>query len=60
MESSEDHLGAAGAVPVGQFIGSVGEGQVDRNADHLGHRNIAHTERYTELCPDRSARLWDD
>src|SRR5262249_15598397 len=25
--------------------------------DHLGHRNIRHTERYTELAPDRSAKL---
>jgi integrase len=31
-----------------------------RVQDHLGHRNVAHTERYTELCPDRSAKRWDD
>jgi type 1 fimbriae regulatory protein FimB/type 1 fimbriae regulatory protein FimE len=39
----------------------INEGHSTRRVqDHLGHRNIAHTERYTELCPDRSARLWDD
>ena len=31
-----------------------------RVQDHLGHRNIQHTERYTELCPDRGAKLWED
>jgi len=39
----------------------INEGHSTRRVqDHLGHRNIQHTERYTELCPDRSARLWDD
>jgi site-specific recombinase XerD len=36
------------------------------NADHdtralqayLGHRNIQHTVRYTELAPNRFKRLW--
>ena len=39
----------------------INEGHSTRRVqDHLGHRNIAHTERYTELCPDRSAKLWED
>ena len=39
----------------------INEGHSTRRVqDHLGHRNIAHTERYTELAPDRGARLWDD
>lgn len=27
--------------------------------DYLGHRNIQHTVRYTELAPDRFRDLWD-
>jgi type 1 fimbriae regulatory protein FimE len=39
----------------------INEGHSTRRVqDHLGHRNIAHTERYTELAPDRGATLWDD
>lgn len=39
----------------------INEGHSTRRVqDHLGHRNIAHTERYTELAPDRGAPLWDD
>src|SRR5262249_59796968 len=39
----------------------INEGHSTRRVqDHLGHRNIQHTERYTELCPDRSARLFED
>lgn len=39
----------------------INEGHSTRRVqDHLGHRNIAHTERYTELAPDRSKPLWDD
>jgi site-specific recombinase XerD len=26
--------------------------------DYLGHRNIAHTVRYTELAPGRFKGLW--
>jgi integrase len=26
---------------------------------HLGHRNIQHTVRYTELAPDRLRNIWD-
>jgi type 1 fimbriae regulatory protein FimB/type 1 fimbriae regulatory protein FimE len=26
---------------------------------HLGHRNIQHTVRYTELAPDRLKNIWD-
>jgi integrase len=43
----------------GYFL--INEGHSTRRVqDHLGHRNIAHTERYTELAPDRGASLWDD
>jgi type 1 fimbriae regulatory protein FimB/type 1 fimbriae regulatory protein FimE len=31
-----------------------------RVQDHLGHRNITMTERYTELVPDGGKKLWDD
>lgn len=27
---------------------------------YLGHRNIAHTVRYTQLAPDRFRHLWSD
>jgi site-specific recombinase XerD len=27
---------------------------------YLGHRNIQHTVRYTELSPSRFRGLWDD
>jgi site-specific recombinase XerD len=27
---------------------------------YLGHRNILHTERYTELSPTRFKNLWRD
>jgi integrase len=27
---------------------------------YLGHRNIQHTVRYTELAPDRFAKFWSD
>ncbi len=27
---------------------------------YLGHRNITHTVRYTELAPDRFNRFWRD
>jgi type 1 fimbriae regulatory protein FimB/type 1 fimbriae regulatory protein FimE len=27
---------------------------------YLGHRNIAHTVRYTELAPGRFKKMWDD
>jgi type 1 fimbriae regulatory protein FimB/type 1 fimbriae regulatory protein FimE len=27
---------------------------------YLGHKNIQHTVRYTELAPDRFKRFWDD
>jgi type 1 fimbriae regulatory protein FimE len=39
----------------------INEGHSTRRIqDHLGHRNIQHTERYTELAPDRGRKLWDD
>jgi type 1 fimbriae regulatory protein FimB/type 1 fimbriae regulatory protein FimE len=28
--------------------------------DYLGHRNIQHTVRYTELAPHRFKDLWSD
>lgn len=37
------------------------EGHDTRSLQHyLGHRNIAHTVRYTELAPDRFKRFWKD
>jgi site-specific recombinase XerD len=27
---------------------------------YLGHKNIAHTVRYTEMAPDRFRRFWRD
>lgn len=27
---------------------------------YLGHRNIAHTVRYTEMAPDRFRNFWTD
>jgi type 1 fimbriae regulatory protein FimE len=37
------------------------EGQDTRAIQHyLGHRNIEHTTRYTELAPDRFRNFWSD
>lgn len=37
------------------------DGQDTRALQHyLGHRNIMHTVRYTELAPDRFRRFWRD
>jgi type 1 fimbriae regulatory protein FimB/type 1 fimbriae regulatory protein FimE len=39
----------------------INEGHSTRRVqDHLGHRNIAHTEHYTDLAPGRLGKLWDD
>ena len=39
----------------------LGEGQIARAMQaYLGHRNIQHTVRYTELAPDRFKRFWRD
>ena len=37
------------------------EGHDTRSLQHyLGHKNIAHTVRYTELAPDRFKAFWRD
>lgn len=37
------------------------DGQDTRAIQHyMGHRNIQHTVRYTELAPDRFKNFWDD
>ena len=37
------------------------EGHDTRSLQHyLGHKNIAHTARYTETAPDRFKRFWRD
>jgi type 1 fimbriae regulatory protein FimB/type 1 fimbriae regulatory protein FimE len=37
------------------------DGQDTRALQHyLGHRNIQHTVRYTELSPERSKSFWED
>jgi type 1 fimbriae regulatory protein FimB/type 1 fimbriae regulatory protein FimE len=37
------------------------DGQDTRAIQHyLGHRNIQHTTRYTELAPDRFKDFWKD
>jgi len=37
------------------------DGQDTRAIQHyLGHRNIQHTVRYTDLAPDRFKRFWND
>jgi type 1 fimbriae regulatory protein FimB/type 1 fimbriae regulatory protein FimE len=37
------------------------DGHDTRSLQHyLGHKNIAHTVRYTELAPDRFKRFWRD
>ena len=37
------------------------DGQDTRAIQHyLGHRNIEHTTRYTELAPDRFRNFWSD
>jgi len=37
------------------------DGQDTRAIQHyLGHRNIQHTIRYTELSPDRFKGFWND
>jgi type 1 fimbriae regulatory protein FimB/type 1 fimbriae regulatory protein FimE len=37
------------------------EGQDTRSIQHfLGHKNIQHTVRYTEMVPDRFKNFWKD
>jgi type 1 fimbriae regulatory protein FimE len=37
------------------------DGQDTRALQHyLGHKNIQHTVRYTELSPERFKRFWED
>jgi type 1 fimbriae regulatory protein FimB/type 1 fimbriae regulatory protein FimE len=37
------------------------EGHDTRSLQHyLGHKNIVHTVRYTELAPDRFKGFWKD
>ena len=37
------------------------DGHDTRSIQHyLGHKNIAHTVRYTELSPDRFREFWND
>jgi type 1 fimbriae regulatory protein FimB/type 1 fimbriae regulatory protein FimE len=37
------------------------DGHDTRSLQHyLGHKNIAHTVRYTELAPDRFKGFWKD
>jgi type 1 fimbriae regulatory protein FimB/type 1 fimbriae regulatory protein FimE len=37
------------------------EGHDTRSLQHyLGHKNIAHTVRYTDLAPDRFKGFWKD
>jgi type 1 fimbriae regulatory protein FimE len=37
------------------------EGHDTRSLQHyLGHKNIAHTVRYTEMAPDRFKGFWKD
>ena len=37
------------------------DGQDTRSLQHyLGHKNITHTVRYTELAPDRFKGFWKD
>jgi type 1 fimbriae regulatory protein FimB/type 1 fimbriae regulatory protein FimE len=37
------------------------DGQDTRALQHyLGHKNIQHTVRYTELSPERFISFWDD
>ena len=39
----------------------VHDGQDTRSLQHyLGHRNIQHTIRYTELSPERFKTFWKD
>ena len=39
----------------------AGEGQDTRAIQqYLGHKNITHTVRYTELSPDRFKGFWKD
>jgi len=40
MESAQDNLAAAAAVPVGKLKGALREGEVDGDSDHFGHRII--------------------
>jgi len=37
------------------------DGRVTRALQHyLGHKNIMHTVRYTELSPERFKNFWED
>jgi len=39
----------------------AGQGYDTRAIQHyMGHRNIQHTVRYTELAPDRFKAFWGD
>ncbi len=43
----------------GYYLANNGEDT--RSIQHyLGHKNISHTVRYTELTPDRFKKFWQD
>ena len=59
----------APAAPISTRTGTIracgyklaNEGQDTRALQHyLGHKNIQHTVRYTELSPERFKSFWDD
>jgi len=44
---------------MGYYLANNGEDT--RSIQHyLGHKNISHTVRYTELTPDRFKKFWQD
>jgi integrase len=61
-----DRRAGENAVPVHPHMLSHGCGYALANAGHdtralqawLGHKNIQHTVRYTELAPDRFKNFW--
>lgn len=53
--------GAHRSAPLASRAWSNGQGHDTRALQaYLGHRNIQHTVRYTELSPTRFQRFWRD
>ena len=49
---------ASGNAPL--TIAAVKRSLIEMPKDYLGHKNIQHTVRYTELAPDRFKNFWRD
>ena len=51
MQSTENDLRSAGAIPIGQFVGAPGKGQVHGDANDLGHGIVRRPSMQQVLVP---------